>query len=212
MPNTNYVAGGIFDTDFFGEKPVARIREKVICAGGAAFTPITQVMPPRCRVIWAGLRTIHALTETGTDATSGVASNATNTANALALIWQTATAPITTPTLGTVATSATNIILINNSTLSTQSAGSMVGGIGTSGVQVVNTSSNPGYFFLIPSVSPATNYTSQISTSGFQENVRTDTAGFKWFSTTTNATNATSNTAAVNVAIDLEYFGDPPTT
>lgn len=170
------------------------IREKANLTAGINSKPLVQRIPPHSRIVWSQIYNAQAMGYVGTDAVGTAAS--TNAANNVALFLSTISS-YTGITAAATQSNANGIIqFLGTSTAAITSRGGVINATPLTNAGSFNwTYSTPGYLHLIPAAN---------ATSGHVLSMQTGTNGFKFFSTNT----AVTNTAAVNVQIECETFGE----
>lgn len=177
MPYSNANTSGVVNPGWYGDS------ERYSAEAAAAITSSTQAyaslpfkLPARCQIVWASLANGSTMTYSGTDAT--------NTANCMALVAYTAS----TPTTGS--TSASSALILRGST-STSSNTVVARGTSMNAAVAINTTSTDQWLFLMP--------------------VFSGTAYAQYYHTGTSTGYKFASTGNVNVKVAIATFADVAT-
>jgi hypothetical protein len=177
MPSTNASTAGNINPGWYGDAiRFSAEAAAAITATTQAYASLPFMLPARCQIVWASLANGSTMTYSGTDAT--------NTANAMALVAYTAS----TPTTGS--TSASSALILRGST-STSSNTVVARGTSMNAAVAINTTSSDQWLFLMP--------------------VYSGTAYAQYYHTGTSTGYKFASTGNVNVKIAIATYQDVAT-
>lgn len=177
MPSSNANTSGALTRGWYGNSDRYDFEVAIpITSTTQAYASVPFTLPPRCQVVWASLANGSTMTYSGTDAT--------NTANAAALVAYTATAPTTG------STSASSALILRGST-ATASNSNVFAGTALNAAAAVNTTSSDQYLFLMP--------------------VFSGTAYAQYYHTGTSTGYKFASTGNLNVKVFIQKFTDAAT-